>query len=186
MGSNAKADGHYVSIFPANGANTRVEIFESETPRIVEKMELLADSGVAVKMKGGLGRRVVFRVPDDAYAPAPPVNLGIQSGRFRYPPEGLFGGKPGAKAQFLVSGESGNPYGLTQFGPGDVVIMDAAGGGGYGDPLERDLEQVERDVLEGYVTPERAKDDYGVVINLESMKADRDATAGLRRSRRKE
>ena len=186
MGASAKGDGHYVSIFPANGANTPVEIFESDTPLIVEKRELLADSGGAGKMKGGLGRRVVFRVPGDAYAPAPPVNLGIQSGRYRYPPEGLFDGRPGTKAQFLVSGKSGNPYGLTQFGPGDVVIMDAAGGGGYGDPLERDLEKVEWDVLEGYVTPERAKEDYGVVINLETMKADAEATAALRRSRRKQ
>jgi len=46
------------------------------------------------------------------------VNLGIQSGRFRYPPEGLFGGKSGAKAQFLVNGTQGNPYGLSQLKPG--------------------------------------------------------------------
>ena len=116
-------------------------------------------------MKGGLGRQVVFRVPDDAYAPIPPVNLGIQSGRYRYPPEGLFGGKPGARARFLVNDKAGNPYGLTQLRPGDVVIMDAAGGGGYGDPLERVPELVEQDVLEGYVTLERAGKDYGVVID---------------------
>jgi N-methylhydantoinase B len=186
MGASAKGDGHYVAIFPANGANTPVEIFESDTPLIVEKRELLADSSGAGKMKGGLGRRVVFRVPDDAYAPMPPVNLGIQSGRFRYPPEGLFGGWPGAKARFLVSGKAGNPYGLTQFGPGDVVIMDAAGGGGYGDPLERDADLVEQDVLDGYVTLERAKEDYGVVINPKTMKANEEATAALRRSRRRE
>jgi len=185
MGASATADGHYVSIFPANGANTPVEIFESDTPLIVEKRELLADSGGPGKTKGGLGRRVVFRVPDDAYAPIPPVNLGIQSGRYRYPPEGLFGGKHGEKAQFLVNGKSGNPYGLTQFGPGDVVIMDAAGGGGYGNPLERDLELVEHDVLDGYVTLERAKEHYGVVINPETVKADVAATRTLRRSRRK-
>jgi len=185
MGASATADGHYVSIFPANGANTPVEIFESDTPLIVEKRELLADSGGPGKTKGGLGRRVVFRVPDDAYAPIPPVNLGIQSGRYRYPPEGLFGGKHGEKAQFLVNGKSGNPYGLTQFGPGDVVIMDAAGGGGYGNPLERDLELVEHDVLDGYVTLERAKEHYGVVINPETVKADVAATRTLRRLRRK-
>jgi N-methylhydantoinase B len=184
MGGSSRDDGHYVAIFPANGANTPVEIFESDTPLIVEKRELLPDSGGPGRMKGGLGRRVVFRVPDDEYAPVPPVNLGIQSGRFRYPPEGLFGGKSGAKAQFLVSGKPGNPYGLTQFGPGDVVIMDAAGGGGYGNPLERDAETVERDVLDGYVTLERAKEDYGVVINPGTMKADLGATKKLRDSMR--
>ena len=165
MGASSGADGHYVSIFPANGANTPVEIFESDTPLLVEKRELLSDSGGAGKMKGGLGRRVVFRIPDDEYAPMPPVNLGIQSGRYRYPPEGLFGGKHGAKAQFLVSGQPGNPFGLTRMKPGDVIIMDAAGGGGYGDPLERDPEMVQDDVIQGYVSLEKAKEDYGVVID---------------------
>ena len=184
MGASSGADGHYVSIFPANGANTPVEIFESDTPLLVEKRELLSDSGGAGKMKGGLGRRVVFRIPDDEYAPMPPVNLGIQSGRYRYPPEGLFGGKPGAKAQFLVSGRPGNPFGLTRMIPGDVIIMDAAGGGGYGDPLERDPEMVQDDVIQGYVSMEKAREDYGVVIDPATMKADLAATDELRRSMR--
>jgi len=180
MGASAKSDGNYVYIFPANGANTPVEIFESDTPLIVEKRELLPDSGGPGRMKGGLGRRVVFRVPDDEYAPIPPVNLGIQSGRFRYPPEGLFGGKSGAKAQFLVNGKPGNPYGLTQLQPGDVVIMDAAGGGGYGDPLERDPDMVKEDVLQGYVTMEKARSEYGVVIDEKTMRIDEVATKQLR------
>jgi N-methylhydantoinase B len=182
MGASALADGHYVAIFPANGANTPVEILESDTPLIVEKRELLADSGGPGKMKGGLGRRVLLRIPDDEYAPLPPVNLGMQSGRFRYPPQGLFGGKDGSKAQFLVNGEPGNPYGLTQLDPGDVVIMDAAGGGGYGDPLGREIELVESDVIEGYVSIERAREDYGVVIDPETGKADLKATRKLRKA----
>jgi N-methylhydantoinase B len=184
MGASSGADGHYVSIFPANGANTPVEIFESDTPLIVEKRELLSDSGGAGKMKGGLGRRVVFRIPDDEYAPMPPVNLGIQSGRYRYPPEGLFGGKHGAKAQFLVSGQPGNPFGLTRMKPGDVIIMDAAGGGGYGDPLERDPEMVQDDVIQGYVSLEKARQDYGVVIDTGTLMVDTAATEELRRSMR--
>ena len=182
MGASSSMDGHYVAIFPANGANTPVEILESDTPLIVEKRELLADSGGPGKMKGGLGRRVVLRIPDDEYAPLPPVNLGMQSGRFRYPPQGLFGGKNGSKALFLVNGEPGNPYGLTQLNPGDVVIMDAAGGGGFGDPLGREMELVERDVREGYVSIEGAKNDYGVAINPETGKVDVIATQKLRKA----
>ena len=184
MGASASTDGHYVSIFPANGANTPVEIFESDTPLLVERRELLTDSGGAGKMKGGLGRRVVFRIPDDEYAPMPPVNLGIQSGRYRYAPEGLFGGKHGAKAQFLVSGQPGNPFGLTRMKPGDRIIMDAAGGGGFGDPLDRDPEMVQEDVIQGYVSIEKAREDYGVVIDPGTMKVDSLATERLRRSMR--
>ncbi|OPX38405.1 MAG: hydantoinase B/oxoprolinase family protein [Deltaproteobacteria bacterium] len=182
MGASARNDGYYVYIFPANGANTPVEIFESDTPLIVEKRELLPDSGGPGKMKGGLGRRVVFRIPDDEYAPLPPVNLGIQSGRFRYPPEGLFGGGPGSKARFLVNGDNGNPYGLTQLKPGDTVVMDAAGGGGYGIPKERDPEMVLEDVKNGYVTVDRARHDYGVVIDPETLELKREETEALRAS----
>jgi N-methylhydantoinase B len=165
MGAGSGNDGYYDYIFPANGANTPVEIFESDTPLIVEKRELIPDSGGPGRMKGGLGRRVVFRVPEDDYAPLPPVNLGIQSGRFRYAPEGLFGGKPGAKARFTVNGKPGNAYGLTRLAPGDVVVMDAAGGGGYGDPRERDRAMVVEDVMQGYVTVEGAARDYGVDVD---------------------
>lgn len=182
MGASEKKDGQYVFIFPANGANTPVEIFESDTPLIVEKRELITDSGGPGKMKGGLAREMLLRVPDDEYAPMPPVNLGIQSGRFRYPPEGLFGGKSGSKARFVVNGDPGNPYGLTQLRPGDVVVMYTAGGGGYGDPLGREMELVESDVREGYVSIEGAKNDFGVAINPETGKVDVIATQKLRKA----
>jgi len=74
---------------------------------------------------------------------------------------------------------------LTQLKPGDVVVMDAAGGGGYGDPLDRDPELVETDVAEGYVSFESAREDYGVVINPDTMKVEVDATQSLRKSLKK-
>ncbi len=162
LGASATRDGEGSFIFPANGANTPVEILESDSPLIVERRELRPDSGGPGKQRGALGRREVFRVPDDAYAPQPPVSLAIQSGRFRLPPEGLFGGSAGARAQCLVNGKPGDPYGLTRLAPGDTVVMDAAGGGGYGDPRERDREAIARDLREGKVTAESARRDYGV------------------------
>jgi len=180
MGASTSSDGNYVYIFPANGANTPVEIIESDTPLIIEKRELLIDSGGPGRMKGGLGQREIFRVPDDQYAPMSPVNLGIQAGRHIHAPQGLFGGKPGAKAQFLIHGVPGNPYGLTQLNLGDVVTIDAAGGGGCGNPLEREPERVERDVLEGYVSLEKAREEYGVVIDSKTLKIDTEATKRLR------
>ena len=162
LGAGAWRDGEGSFIFPANGANTPVEILESDTPLLVQRRELIADSGGAGKQRGALGRREVFWVPDDGYAPQGAVNLAIQSGRFRIPPEGLFSGQPGAKAQFLVNGKSGNPYGLTRLRAGDTVIMDAAGGGGYGDPKERDPEALARDIAEGRVSRSGAVREYGL------------------------
>jgi N-methylhydantoinase B len=180
MGASTSSDGNYVYIFPANGANTPVEIIESDTPLIIEKRELLIDSGGPGRMKGGLGQREVFRVPDDQYAPMSPVNLGIQAGRHVHAPQGLFGGKPGAKAQFLINGVPGNPYGLTQLNLGDVVMIDAAGGGGCGNPLEREPEMVELDIMEGHVSLEKAREDYGVAIDSKTFKIDTKATKKLR------
>ena len=161
MGAGAMRDGEGSFIFPANGANTPVEILESDAPLIVERRELLPDSGGAGRYRGAPGRREVFRVPNDANAPAT-MSLAMQSGRFRLPPEGLFGGKPGARARFEVNGTPGDPYGLTSLRPGDTVVMDAAGGGGYGDPRERDREALARDLREGKVTLASARRDYGV------------------------
>ena len=151
MGAGASRDGEGSFIFPANGANTPVEILESDSPLIVERRELLPGSGGAGRQRGALGRREVFRVPDDAHAPLGPVQLAMQSGRFRLPPEGLFGGASGARAQFLVNGAPGNPYGLTRLAAGDVVTMDSAGGGGYGDPRQRDPAAHARDLAEGKI-----------------------------------
>jgi N-methylhydantoinase B len=180
MGAGINNDGNYVYIFPANGANTPVEIFENDTPLIVEKREILTDSGGPGKMKGGLGKREVFKVPDDRYAPIPPVNLGIQAGRYSYPAEGLFNGKAGTKAQLTVNGIRGNAYGLTQLKPGDSVMIDAPGGGGYGDPFDRDPDMVLNDVIEGYVSIEKAKTEYGVAINEDTYSIDMDGTENLR------
>jgi len=184
MGASSKQDGHHCAIFPANGANTPVEIFESDTPLLVLERKLITDSGGPGRMRGGLGRTMVIKVPDDEYAPQPPVTVAIQAGRYKYPPEGLFGGRPGARAQFLVNGEPGDPSGLTFCNPGDVMAFHSAGGGGYGDPFERDPEMVRRDVIYGYVSPERAREDYGVVIDPKAYEIDYETTERLRRGRR--
>jgi N-methylhydantoinase B len=184
MGAGSKMDGHHCAIFPANGANTPVEIFESDTPLIVEERSLICDSGGPGKMRGGLGRKFVIRVPDDDTAPEAPTSIAIQAGRYRYPPKGLFKGGSANKAQFVVNDQAGDPSGLTLCESGDDIQFHSAGGGGYGDPLERDPQAVEQDVFNEYVSIEQARHDYGVVIDSKTLKVDLKATEKLRAARK--
>jgi N-methylhydantoinase B len=183
LGAGSRMDGHHCAIFPANGANTPVEIFESDTPLLVEERSLICDSGGPGKMRGGLGRKMVIRVPEDEFAPQGPTSIAVQAGRFKYAPQGLFDAGPGAPAQFLVNDQVGDPSGLTLCHSGDVIAFHSAGGGGYGNPLERDPQALENDVLDGYVSIEKARDDYGVVIDPEKMEVDLAATDKVRSSR---
>ena len=64
--------------------------------------------------------------------------------------------------------------------PGDVISVRTCGGGGYGPPVEREPARVLRDVLEGKVSPERARDLYRVAVDLETRELDEQATAELR------
>jgi N-methylhydantoinase B len=182
LGASRTKDGHQCAIFPANGANTPVEILESDTPLMVLARELVCDSGGAGKKRGGLGRRMTIRIPDDGHAPEPPVAIAVQAGRFRYAPQGIFGGKPGDKAKYLKNDLPADPSGLTFCDNGDTIGFHSAGGGGFGSALERDILAVEKDVHYGYVSLEKAKTDYGVIIDTKTLKADQNATQRLRAS----
>ena len=160
MGAGAAGDGSGSFVFPANAANTPVEIFESDTPLVIRSRELLADSGGAGKFRGAQGRREVIWVPDDDKGPPGNIGMALQSGRFQLAPEGLFGGRPGRLARFTVNGRPADSYGLTRLKKGHLVEFDTAGGGGFGDPAERDDTAVARDVASGRVTPERAALEY--------------------------
>ena len=184
MGASSKMDGHHCAIFPANGANTPVEIFESDTPLMVKERSLLCDSGGPGKMRGGLGRKFVIRVPDDELAPQAPTSIAIQAGRYRYPPGGLFNGDAANKAQFIVNDKDGDSSGLTLCESGDMIQFISAGGGGYGEALDRDPQAVARDVRNEYVSVERALADYGVVIDPKTLEVDVEKTQKLREQRK--
>ncbi len=180
MGASSRADGHHCAIFPANGANTPVEIFESDTPLIVESRALVEDSGGPGRLRGGIGRKMAIRVPDGDLAPLFPTSIAVQAGRYRYPPEGIFGGCPSQKARFMKNGKPADPSGLTFCEPGDVIEFYSAGGGGYGNPLEREPDAVAEDVKKGYVSIDAAQKEYGTVIDPASLKPDLTATTRLR------
>jgi N-methylhydantoinase B len=186
LGAGSRMDGHHCAIFPANGANTPVEIFESDTPLIVEERSLVCDSGGPGKMRGGLGRKMIIRVPDDDTAPQGPTSIALQAGRFKYAPQGLFGAGPGDMAKFLINEKDGDPSGLTLCQKGEVIQFLSAGGGGYGDAYERDPEAVEQDVRNGYVSIEKAREEYGVVVDPVSLNVDVVETEKVRKSKKKD
>lgn len=182
MGASSRFDGHHCAIFPANGANTPVEILESDTTMIIESRSLIQDSGGPGKQRGGIGRQMIISSPKDDDNLVGTTSIAVQAGRYIYPPEGIFGGKDGALAQYLKNGENADPSTLTFCDPGDRISFVSAGGGGYGNPFERDLKAVERDVQYEYVSIEKAKTDYGVVIAPDTLKLDLEATQKLRES----
>ena len=135
-------------------------------------------------MRGGIGRKMTVRIPTGEAGPRGTTTIAVQAGRFRYPPEGIFDGQPGAKARFLLNDQDADPSGLTFADPGDTLAFQSAGGGGYGSPLERDPAAVARDVQNGYVSLEGAAKDYGVIIDRETLQVDQTATRTLRESMR--
>ncbi len=187
MGASSRFDGHHCAIFPANGANTPVEILESETSMIVESRGLVKDSGGPGKQRGGIGRQMIIGFPegDDQIGENDPgtTSIAVQAGRYIYPPNGIFGGKDGSLAKFLKNGEDADPSGLTFCEPNDRISFISAGGGGYGNPFERDPKAVEHDVKYGYVSIERAEKDYGVIIDPDSLKLNLKATQKLRETK---
>ena len=108
----------------------------------------------------------------------------MQAGRFRYAPRGLFGAGAGARAKFIINDKPGDPSGLTLCQSGDIIHFHSAGGGGYGRPLEREPQAVQADVFNGYVSVERAREDYGVVIDSVTFNVNIEETQKLRAERK--
>jgi N-methylhydantoinase B len=138
-----------------------IEVEENESEALVTKFELVPDSGGAGRWRGGLGTRMEVLTPKPAMA-----NLSFD--RAKFPPWGLFGGKDGMAGygEILKPGEP--PFTASKawmkVPAGTRVCATNNGGGGWGDPLQRDLQAMEHDLRHGYVTREAAGRDYGIIF----------------------
>ena len=158
MGGSALQDGHNCTAFPTNTGSGSIEAFESISPLIVWKKALRTDSGGAGKFRGGLGQDVEIEVTSPH-----PLRLSLLSDRQKYPPEGLLGGDKGAAVEIrLQDGTSPHQKSRSVLQPGDRLTLRFSGGGGYGDPGQRDRKAVEADLRAGYISVEQAYDVYGV------------------------
>jgi N-methylhydantoinase B len=167
-GATRESDNHsFISMYASGSKNQCVEAFEQEYPILWELFELIPDSGGAGRTRGGLGtvRRIRLAHGREAL-------LSAIGDRERFPSWGLFGGM-----RALNQGLALNPGTLAQkdlgvYLAGEIVRKDdfwdfwSGGGGGYGDPLEREAQAVLEDVLDGYVSLAGARQDYGVVIHV--------------------
>jgi N-methylhydantoinase B len=157
FGARATKDGmDGVQTHVTNTSNLPVESLEVEYPLLVERYELVPDSGGPGKWRGGTAIRRAIRVLDDQAAFRGSTSRRISA------PWGLFGGLPGGRASLTVDGE---PLPLAAAGtallkPGQLVCVTTGGAGGYGDPRERDPALLQRDLEDGKVSPEAARTLY--------------------------
>jgi len=166
-GAKSGADGANATICINDGDthNSPVEQVEAKYPMAIERYTLRDDSGGAGAWRGGLGTEKVVRA-------VTPFMFNAQVERVQCRPWGLFGGLSGAGNQ--VSIQCGNepelrfPSGKVlarQLQSGDAYILRSGGGGGYGSPLERDIDKIQYDLDEGYISQDSAKRFYGVLFD---------------------
>jgi N-methylhydantoinase B len=157
-----------------------IEAIEQLYPVRVEATALREDSGGPGRWRGGLGLTRAVRIL------APHTRLSVLAERAVLPPFGVCGGAAGATNRFWIR-RDGRPVqpsplpGKVSAFPvlsGDILLMESSGGGGFGDPLERDPAMVAADLVEGYVTPAAAEAIYGVVLTNGAI--DAGATAARR------
>ena len=190
-GARAGKDGLSATGFPSGVAGVPAEAVETLSSLIQHRRELRPDSGGPGRYRGGLGQYTEMGCrTEEAWTVSAMVD------RINHPPEGMLGGGPGVRGEFLLDGqERGRPKALLTLGPDQRVQLNLPGGGGFGDPLDRDPAMVLADVVEGYVSIAGAERDYGVVIRYagqsdrmvrlpEDYQIDENATEALRSERR--
>lgn len=177
LGAGATNDGQSCLSFPCNVSNDSMEVIEKDTSSIIfNKKELTCDSAGAGKYRGGFGQEISFSIMSDEYATKKPILFGARGGRFDFRVPGILGGLDAPKARMYLNGKNRRTGTDMLLYPGDTVDAFPQGGGGYGSPLERDLELVETDLRNGLISKDAAKNFYGVIIDEVSGKIDFNAT----------
>ncbi|MBI3969519.1 MAG: hydantoinase B/oxoprolinase family protein [Chloroflexi bacterium] len=176
-GARSTKDGAEALAGSFNLENIPCEINEAHYPIVVERLEFIRDSAGAGRFRGGCGIRKDVRLLGHD------LTISNLAERYKFPPPGLAGGKPGGLGATIVNpGKDERALaskGKYRLETGDLVSIRLSGGGGYGDPLEREPEQVRLDVVRGYVSRERARELYGVALT-DDLFVDAAATARLR------
>jgi N-methylhydantoinase B len=155
-----------------------VEIVESEYPVMVGQYGVWQDSAGPGRFRGGVGYVRDYQVLADCIMTA-------RTSNHRFSAWGLAGGGAPRTSRTTINPDAPDreeigPIETRSLRAGDVVRLEQSGGGGYGDPFERDPEAVAADVRNGYVSVEAARERYGVAIDRTTVAVDRDGTNDLR------
>jgi N-methylhydantoinase B len=160
MGARPTGDGLSATAFPSGIRGVPAEVIENISPVVMHRRELRPDSEGPGRYRGGLGQEMEIGVRGDSE-----WVLSAMYDRTRCPAQGIRGGSPGATGTVRTSGGKDlHPKRQQRVGADERVVLSLPGGGGYGDPLEREPDLVARDVEDGLVSLERARDVYGVVL----------------------
>jgi N-methylhydantoinase B len=162
-GARPTQDGLSATAFPSGVRTIPVEATESVAPVLIYRREFRESSGGPGRFRGGLGQVIEL-----GGAGAAPIALLCNFERVRNPARGRDGGRPGASgAVALRSGRLIRPKGRQTVPARDAICLALPGGGGFGDPYARDPQRVIDDVLDGLITAEEARGDYGVAIDAQ-------------------
>ncbi|HIV81124.1 MAG TPA: hydantoinase B/oxoprolinase family protein, partial [Candidatus Salinicoccus merdavium] len=142
-----------------NTLNTPVEVMEQSFPFSVKNYGYIDDSGGAGKHRGGTGLQREIQLLDDGFT------ITLTADRAKNQPWGLFGGEGGQTSQCSIFTNEGAEIKIKSketrtVQKGDSIRLQTAGGGGYGKPEERDIEDIERDIELGFISKEQAKKVY--------------------------
>jgi N-methylhydantoinase B len=166
MGARADKDGvSGIRVYVGNAGSQSVEMIERSSPLLLEEWALVPDTGGAGRHRGGLTSRRVYRVDYDE------ATFTVSGERGRSAPEGHFGGLSGTPFLCSVEKPDGTATvvaakgGQTVVRRGERVIVQPAGSGGYGDPLERERERVLGDIADGYISADAARRLYRVELD---------------------
>ncbi len=178
-GARPNKDGINATAFPSGISGVPAEVIESLSPVVMHRREFRQDSGGPGKFRGGLGQTMEVSVRGER-----PFSLSPLFDRTRYAAQGYQGGQPGGFGRIEAStGEVFERKGVRDFPAGAGVTLELPGGGGFFDPFSREPMSVLEDVVDGLVSVEAARSDYGVAIDAATFEVDEDQTASLRAGR---
>jgi N-methylhydantoinase B len=156
-GARPALDGLSATAFPSGVHTMSSEVMEYAGPVTIWRKELREGSGGAGKLRGGLGQ-----VIEISANPGHRVYLNAMFDRCKNPARGRDGGQPGAAGEVgLDDGSLLSSKGRQWVPDGRRLVVKLPGGGGYGEPAERDRALVEQDIAREYINPQQAADDYG-------------------------